>query len=528
MNLSRRSLLLGGLGLTQAALLTRGGVRAGVRNALAAGSGGPSKIVTIFVPGGWMPSLFFPPFSNDLINRRIRDEIGKEGSLIGGSGYPRAGVFFGADAVINPETGANTDPGPNAKSQPLRVARLWNPSNPKDATGSLADYNGGYLYNPHGYGWVREKLYAKTCVIHGIDQGTAAHDSGRIASICGVAGSQYRAPAVGAVVAHALYAKYKDSRPLPSVALSAALSPNPFNLPSYVNSTFLGNPAAVALDLSESNEAAWKDLRGRKENLVQPFAGTNPAQPVKLTDMDAYLLEQTLALKGKSSAGTDEFYGKVYDGLANTSKLLASDVVGTLSGLPKTKVDYGYGNDVNWSHPFDNALRLLRSDLCTSITMEIRGPSGLPGKLGVYFDTHAELFGSHLDSLRRTFEAISMFLGELDQTPNSSGTGSLLDETLVYVCSEFSRTFSANGHWPTTSSVLVGGGVNGNLMIGNYDLGAAVDPIGVPIPILDDKGGYSDAIPKPADVLATIYKTFGIKDFFIPGGYGDIQGVIKT
>jgi hypothetical protein len=98
----------------------------------------------------------------------------------------------------------------------------------------------------------------------------------------------------------------------------------------------------------------------------------------------------------------------------------------------------------------------------------------------------------------------------------------------VVIVSEFSRTFSSNGHWPTTSVVLVGAGVTPNTMIGNYELAGAGklhDPVGVPVDLIDEGGVPIKRVPKAADVCATVYQTMGVDKYFIPGGYGKIVGV---
>jgi hypothetical protein len=528
MKFSRRSLLLGGLGLTQATLISKYGHKL----AHAAGAPKPTKFMTIYVPGGWMPALLFPPFSNAVINTHLKSLAITATKAAGGTpailgqttGVPH---YFDSAAVLTPATGAlGADVGANATKQALRMPRLWNPAAPTVAAAG---------FDEHGYAWVQNRLHNKTCVIHGVDQGTAAHESGVVSAVSGAAGSQFRAPSANAVIAAALWPTYKDARPLPSVTLNTTyFTPNAQGLPGYASPTVLGTPAALNVSVSDRNDGAWKDLRDRSLQPVQPFDPMKgAAENVSVTALDQYVLAQTLAQRGLSSEGTDAFYSGIYDGLKSTSKLLASDVVGKLQSLPAIKADfdvrfgiaYGEGGNAEWKGAFDMALRLIRSDLVTSVSLNVKGNGNF------FFDTHADPFDNHIRKLRQVQEVLGRFLGEMDSIPASSGVGSLLDETLVLICSEFSRTYTNNGHWPTTSAVLVGGGIHGNLMVGNYDLEgkpAPYDPIGVPIDILDDGGAAAKAIPKSADVIATIYATFGVKDFFIPGGYGEILGVRAT
>src|SRR5260370_41133119 len=69
MKLSRRLLLKAGLGATQVALLAKFGLWGG--RARAASANGPDRLLTLFVPGGWMPSYVFSPLSGPQISRVI-------------------------------------------------------------------------------------------------------------------------------------------------------------------------------------------------------------------------------------------------------------------------------------------------------------------------------------------------------------------------------------------------------------------------------------------------------------------------
>jgi hypothetical protein len=69
-------------------------------------------------------------------------------------------------------------------------------------------------------------------------------------------------------------------------------------------------------------------------------------------------------------------------------------------------------------------------------------------------------------------------------------------------------------------------------MIGGYDETMEGSPLGVPVDIIDiEEGGKtkSKRVPSAADAAATVMRCFGLeagKDFFIPGGYGEIAGVL--
>lgn len=519
MNPTRRSFLLAGLGATQLALLGRFGMRDARAKPTA---GGPTKLLTIYVPGGWMPTLLFCPFSKERIDKQIKP-LGR--SSDGGGFGP---IYFDRDGVIVASSGDSSfDPGPACIKQPIRVPKLWDPTDgTRDAPG----------FNPNGYSWIKNRLWENTCVVHGIDQMTAAHESGQISAMCGAAGSEFRAPSMQAVVANSMYGTYKDTRPLASVQLGEQF-PHPGDLPAVASPTSLrGGLGVIGNAVTQRNERAWKNLRDRTATATPGFRGDAP-ESVELTAVDAYVLEEAARLRGKSSSATDAFLERVYDANKGVSKLLSRDIVSTIEktpGLANTDRPYtltqGGGSYVlehggTWVPQFDMAMRLLRSNLATSIALTARGPGSY------FFDSHGETFFGHAHRLHALNEVLGRFLGEMKATPGTSGSGSLLDETLVVIQSEFARTFSSNDHWPTTSVVFAGGGVTPDTMIGNYDVegrGELHDPLGLPVDLIEETGATGKRIPTSADICTTVYKIMGVDKFFIPGGYGEIVGVRRS
>ena len=95
-------------------------------------------------------------------------------------------------------TTSGAAPGP---SRPLRGPIYWNWDDPSDSSGTLAASGNTQNYRPWGYAWADPmyRLYERTAVLVGADQGTASHYSGIVASLCGIAGSNFRAPAIQAV-----------------------------------------------------------------------------------------------------------------------------------------------------------------------------------------------------------------------------------------------------------------------------------------------------------------------------------------
>jgi uncharacterized protein (DUF1501 family) len=88
-------------------------------------------------------------------------------------------------------------------------------------------------------------------------------------------------------------------------------------------------------------------------------------------------------------------------------------------------------------------------------------------------DTHdGQWANDHSARLEAGFGALAALLGDLADTPSpSGGSGSLLDETVVVVTSEFSRTprLNARGgrdHHLANAALLAGGGVQGGVTFG--------------------------------------------------------------
>ncbi|APR79347.1 Hypothetical protein A7982_04694 [Minicystis rosea] len=415
---------------------------------------------------------------------------------------------------------------------------------------------------PWGYSWASRDLttkavFERALLIHGIDQGTAAHGSGKIAALCGVASAEFRAPAIAAVVANAMMTRFPD-RALPSVSLG----PNPLNpkaitttsipVSSNANPIFLDSVSGLTYTLSQTPDSAWAGLRERDDIDELDFAGAMMGKKLPATVVEAEALRAIRAQRGRSSAGTDAMLEGLYDTYKGVSRTLAREVVDILN---KTQgVEYlpakipwapnsgrfgytiGYadgGSNTYWDGMFDLSLRLLKSDLTTSVTMRV------PGAGNYSYDTHdPPAHEPHVNNLRGTFEVLGRLFLEMMMTPSKSQPGkSLLDETQVHIFSDFGRTWAPKGsdHHPATTMMLLGGNVNGNRMIGGYDETidiAKTSPLGVPVDIIDiEEGGSatSKRVPRASDAAATVLRCFGLeagKDFFIPGGYGEIAGVL--
>lgn len=538
MKFDRRALLKLAVGASQLALLDR----LAPRRAYAASSDRPTKILSIYIQGGISHQEIWTPFSNDKVAQFIPPPMG--------GGTP---LFYNA-AMVGNYDGTADNTGQFSK---VRGPIWWNPANPTDR--SLNPASGGkQSFIADGYSWVSKGLgnaqavFDKACLLHGVDQGTATHASGRIASLCGVAGGVFRAPGIAAVIANAMLAKFPD-RPLPNVSIGSltplALSTAAHPLATAAGPVFIRSVEGLELGMSDHQQAAWNGLRTRTTEDFLDFAGDPTGKQSRLTRVDARLLKDIRKLRGLSTSGTDVALEQLYNAYQVASKTLALDVVAKLSAtrgierLPATipwtnwrrfgyRVGYADGTEAaGWSPAFELTLKLLKSDLATAVSLWVPGT----------FDHHdPPAAPQQIPHLRGSFEIIGQLMLEMMMTPSPSQPGkSLLDETLVYVFSEFGRTlstpFGGTDHHPATTAILVGGGVQGNRMIGGYDEATpnGRSPLGVPVDIIDIESSASHMsrrVPIAADVAATIYRIFGLeagRDFFIPGGYGEIAGVVN-
>ncbi|MGH1341808.1 MAG: DUF1501 domain-containing protein [Nannocystales bacterium] len=527
-HLTRRKLLQTGLGASQLALLGAMGSRP--RRARAGGdSGHPSRLLSIYVRGGWMPELFFTPLSATQIQ----------------SVYPGPQTYLGEPCFYDPSDVENLDgsgdaPDPEvAHAKRMRAPVLWNEAeiiaNGIDPQNSVS--------SPLGYAWKHNDMFQRACVVHGIDAGTADHRSGRVSMMSGVAGPKFRSPALGAFVADAMFDRFPH-RPLQSVSIGGGPSPRPASLGSTASPTKILSSATLEATLSERSDVAWAGLRDRAPHDEFSFDSRPRLGTIDTNAMDEYALRRMRGLYGTVNTGTNAFYEDIYETYSAVSRQLGKDLVTTLEatagwehflpswavpggGPPPYGVKFGLANGSDagaaWNDQFDLALKLFKSDMSSAVSIETLGIDGF------YFDTHDGAEGAQQQFLqgRVVLEQVARLLHEMDATEVEPGR-SLLDDTLVVVFSEFSRTWpgTACDHWPFTSVVLAGGGVRGNRQLGNFDLEVeSPSPIGVPTPLISEGGDAIERMPRSADVVWTALQLMGIEDVFVPGGVGEIVGV---
>jgi hypothetical protein len=518
---SRRTLLKWALGAGQLSLLDRYGLLSG--RAHAASAAAPSRLVVMYVPGGFRPQYMFWGQSDADVERAVPPPGDFNGEA----------VFFRANQLV--------DLGPaNGSYRPLRTWRSWDPNDPSAR---------GKGFSPAMYGYVHFKLHEQMSVLHGIDQGTNDHGSGFIASMCGVAGADFRAPAIHSVLANHLFEKYRNTRPLPCVVVTSERgTPVAMGLPSRAAPVRVPSIDALKPQLSDKpmDNPWWTDLNARTMRPETDVRGKALASSLRTTTLEEYSLTRPRKYLGRSTGRVDQFLESLHGSLQSVSRVLATDVVSTLERTKGTDLlktapppylkSYGLGpfgytfglanfHQTQLEARMDMALRLVKADLATSVHVS----------LAQDFDTHNGI-GNQFSCAhgRNIADCIARFLGEMKSAPAPGKPGkTLLDDTLVLVLSEFGRSWASQNaggyytpddHHPFTSVFFIGGGVAPNRQIGMYDVKGG---LGTPVDIIEENGQPGNRVPRAADVTTTALRILGLEfhDFFIPGGYGEVVGM---
>ncbi len=516
MRLGRRQLLQASLGATQLALLSKFGVMPGTARA-AGNAFAPTRLLTINMGGGWhAPHAFFP--------RQALPGIPAP------TAYGGEPIYFDAAALQNLDGSGQSIDGSYEK---LVIPKLWNQA-ALDA-GQQDPRNGT---SPHGYAWQKNQLWSHASVVHGVDQMTAAHAAGPISALCGVASSEWRSPAIHAWVASALYSRFADSRALPVVHISGP-EPAALMLRGEVAPMGIRGVEDVATLLSDRSDQAWQGLRARTEKDQLDFDGTAHGRYATTATEDR-ILKRLRKRRGLVNAGTAGYLETLHRSYEGVSKVLARnlvDIVERTKGSEYTPVPtWADGTGGRYAtkasltsdgalmeSALELALRLFKADLATAISIGSYGPMSYSFDQG-----HSEGHLPQFPMVRATMDVVGRFLGEMKATPTSGGRN-LLDETIVMLVSDFSRTWPKSGtcdHATFTSVPVIGGGIVPNRMMGGFDMSdvAAINPAGLPVDIVEN-GVTVRRAPRSGDVLHSVMSVMGVTDFRIPGGSGEITGL---
>lgn len=532
--ISRRKILKAGLGLSQLGLLGAFGLLDGSKAyAKPRPDNAPSRILTLYVHGGWMPIYAFCPLTGEQIMTLLPEPTTEAGEP----------AFFRPADIRNLD-GSGDAPDPDDPNiSRLRVPHLWDEAS---LSTGMGDARSGT--SPHLWAYREYELHKRMSVVHGVDMKTASHEGGLISAMCGAAGNTYRAPAIHSVVAAKLYEEFKSSRPLPAVALGQGPVPVALDLAPFGSPTVLPNLGAVQYALSERPDNAWKGLRNRQIQDVPDFTNA-VTTPIGINPMERHTLDRIRSISQNANSASDAYLESMYGMYQSVSQQLSQDVIGMVEAqqgwehLPHPHwinsgwTPYGimHGNGIasdsggNYANVLNLALRMMKADVTSAISIRMQGVGNF------YFDNHGDGHAQQFLHNRSTMDCIGRFLGEMQATPMPNGK-SLLDDTLVLVFSEFARTWPGSNtcdHWPITSTFFAGGNIIPNRMLGSYDYTGlspkSTGPNGGPLSVIDE----GETAPKmrpvtSADVIYTALASMGIHNHFIPGGVGTIQGLYQS
>lgn len=527
MALSRRHLLKATLGATQLALLAKVG---GPKAARAQTFDGPDKLLTLFLGGGWQSPWSFIPMSAQQIATSIPPPITTLGEPI----------WFSASQVVN----LDGTSGAGGAIPPLRVARLWDQA---ALAAGMPDPRTGGQTSPNGWSWVQHQLWNNAMVVHGVDQRTVAHVGGQVSALTGIASSEFKSPSLQAWAADGLFSRFPD-RPLPSVWISGP-APELVGLRPEAAPANITRVSDIQFLYSNRLSRPWTNLKAADVGAALPpraFDGAALDGGFVLNPIEDRVARRLRSYRGAVNPASENVLQQLHDGLSGVSKVLARDVTSIVQatrGIEHTPRPFWAGAGTGhfavdvpafnsdgggtWNADFDLALRLLKSNICTSVAVGARAPANQSWDNG-----HAEGHRSQFVQVRAIFEVIGRLLGEMKATPGQKAGKSLLDETLVVVLSDFARTWPNSGptsdHWAANSVIFAGGGIETNRMLGGYDI---VDPKavgydGTPLQVREDTGVVT-RVPRSADIVTTALAVLGVTGVRISGGNGEILGVRK-
>ncbi len=269
---------------------------------------------------------------------------------------------------------------------------------------------------------------ARMLVMNGVDTSTNNHDSGQRVFTSG--SLQEGMPALGAVLA----AQYGKDRPLPFISFGgydATLGLAPLSRIGSSN---------VLQDLASPNIIAPEREDSQTYHSPETWSRIRAAQEERLAE-----LQMAQALPKLRRSIDDLVAARITDGDLKALKLPE------LIDLPG-----GLGRAENLVRSGQLALASFKAGLGVSANLSIGG-----------FDTH----GNHdTDQRRSIVQLLTGLAGILDEIDNQGMT----DQVYVLVGSDFGRTphYNADGngggkdHWPITSYLAFGPGIEGDRVIG--------------------------------------------------------------
>lgn len=303
------------------------------------------------------------------------------------------------------------------------------------------DYNyAAWLMSPGDF---VKKHGAKLTVLNGIDTSTNNHDTGqRVVSSGAAAGT------------------------LPSIAaLVAATSGTSLPISYFSGGGYDATAGLVPLTRLSGPDTA---RRLAQPNVIDP---NNPDSAKYHTD-ETWQRIRAAQNEGLAELAAGQHLPKLRKSMDDFAAARLSDSQLAKLVLPTTQVEipgYQLGDLRSMLRQCQLAVAAMKSGLTVSANIVLGG-----------FDTHGNHDRDQSAKQAKLFYGVDYLIGELT-------AAGLMDRTVVAVVSDFARGPHYNGtndnagkdHWPVTSALVLGAGVQGNRVIGSTDdkqLALPIDP----------------------------------------------------
>lgn len=293
---------------------------------------------------------------------------------------------------------------------------------------------------------------ALTAIVSGVQVRSVAHPTCRRRILTGSASTD--APDLGAAAAHAL----GRDLPVPYLVLG--------------DTAFTGPLAASTGRVGTTNQL---------QALLDPtadFSGGSPGSRFVPDAADEDLIRQWVQARAERELATRAQRG------ANRDRVL--DFVESLDRGDALKAHKdafgGRGFTLGLDQQITVALDAIEGDVAHSVLVDTRLPWDSHANNAVQGVLHEMLFAS-----------LGTLVDRLVESPGSTSGARRIDETVVLVLSEMSRTPRLNltagkDHWPFTSALVIGGGVKGGRAYGGTDDRLEGQPVDLATGAIDPGG----------------------------------------
>lgn len=331
-------------------------------------------------------------------------------------------------------------------------------------------------------------------IVNGIGMDTAAHEVGRRYFITG------RFPrgiqAVGSSTPSEIVAQLGDQTPIPH--LSAAVEAYATGLPPYATPLAVNSVTDLIVALTPFAEIDPSVLAA-----VQAYQDETPGCGAKQLDRDG--LSTTLLRNQKRARSyIEQQLSQIFNVQRQDPEMSA---LRTLYGI----VDGDTGAPDSPEMLAFLAGQALKQGVSEAVSV----------RLAAGLDTHSNWAQDHAPRQERGWRALAALLSDLKASPGTEG-GSLFEETVVLVFSEFGRTPMFNNlrgrdHFLGNSCLVTGAGIKGNVTVGGsasvgmmpvYTRLATGEAIDAPAAADLESGAVVTLSPK--HVLATVLAASGL------------------